>query len=363
MAPQRGNHHREDNDHDPPYITDEAEELYGPSTMTISTSMGRPTGTHFNPPAGVISQNYYSQTRKPEPWPTTSEYTSISDYPPWTSEPTSRPWTTRAKPTSYFEWDSQPFSSTQVSIASNNASPSCTTAPDGGFGGQRPGLNEAREHSNRGAVYAAAVVVPIVILAAIGGITFLCLRRRRRQSQGIVVAQTKVEEMKMQSRHEAHLYMAPQCPLPQYSASPIGISSTAPICPQPVILSGLNGAYFTGIDTSDMVSVTSGNNVRTDPFADNNSLTDAPPPYRPRSLATLSIALSSRQSSFRSTAPPPASSQTHLIEHSPFEDPEDEDDVVSELEGPSHGRSMDAMSAVSDLSYQEDPVVGRSSLQ
>lgn len=103
--------------------------------------------------------------------------------------------------------------------------------------------------------------------------------------------------------------------------------------------------------------MTSASNVRTDPFADNNSLAEAPPPYRPRSLAP-----SSRQSSFRWTAPRLASSRTHLIQRSPFEDPGDDDDVISELDGPAQEQRVDAMSVVSNLSYQKDPVVGRLSL-
>jgi hypothetical protein len=51
-------------------------------------------------------------------------------------------------------------------------------------------------------------------------------------------------------------------------------------------------------------------------------------------------------------------SRTQLIERSPFDDPED--DEVSDISGPTLGRETDAMSDVSELSYQIDPVVGRS---
>jgi len=53
---------------------------------------------------------------------------------------------------------------------------------------------------------------------------------------------------------------------------------------------------------------------------------------------------------------PGIGSRVHLIERSPFDDPDDGagDDGVSEISGPIHGRdgNGDAMSAVSDLSYQ-----------
>ncbi|KAF2828181.1 hypothetical protein CC86DRAFT_369306 [Ophiobolus disseminans] len=141
-----------------------------------------------------------------------------------------------------------------------------------------------------------------------------------------------------------------------------------PSAPPPVILgpipSGANGAYFTGIDTSDVVSMTSASNLRHGPanhLSDNDSLAEPPPPYRPRSVAPPSFTNSSRHSSFRASVAPPTTSRTRLIERSPFEDPED-DDVVSELSGPTARLSEDAMSAVSDISYQNDPVVNRSSI-
>jgi hypothetical protein len=107
--------------------------------------------------------------------------------------------------------------------------------------------------------------------------------------------------------------------------------------------------------------MTSANNLRPappDPFSDNHSLTEPPPPYRPRSAAPPSfMTSSSRHSSIRTSAAPHATSQTHLIERSPFADPIDDD--ISELSGPTTGRNEDRMSAVSDLSYQNDPVASR----
>lgn len=219
-----------------------------------------------------------------------------------------------------------------------------------------------------GGMYAAAAITPIVVLAIIAAIVYFCMRKRKRQRSEAVTAQN-VEEMKKHPRSPmtAQAYMAS----PSGASPPYTVSNNHLLPPhnpallQPIILgpipSGANGAYFTGIDTSDVVSMSSASNLRPppNPLSDNESLTEPPPPYRPRSVAPPSFSNSSRQSSFRATMPPPETSRTPLIEPSPFEDPFDDDDAVSELSGPTAGRSEDAMSAVSDLSYQNDPVVNR----
>lgn len=229
---------------------------------------------------------------------------------------------------------------------------------------------------NDGGLIAVAAVVPIVVLLLIGAGAFYFLRRRKRKRQ-VAASQMTPQEMKMQM-HPApsiHPYMAPIPMPPPFEASRSLQRSTHEIsAPAPVILgpisSGANGAYQTGIDTSDMISVNSSDARPVDPFADNNSIAEPPPPYRPHSVAPPSFVSTSRQSSVRTIGPPPVSSQTHLIERSPFDDPsdhedaiadnDDDDDTISELSGPTLRRSMDAMSAVSDLSYQNEPTNGRS---
>ncbi len=223
--------------------------------------------------------------------------------------------------------------------------------------------------SDRIPIYAAAGVTPVVVLF-IGFFVFFCLRKRRRQRQG-AAHHGHIEEMKQQPKPLVMPYIVPPSPppvaaLPDYSPTSLSHPPTASSS-QPVILgpipSGNNGAYLTGMDTSDLVSMTSaggisrnGTVVDRDPFADGRSLEDGPPPYRPSSLPPASIATTSRTSSVRIAAPP-ASSRTHLIERNPFEDPED--DEVSEISGHTLGRNVDGMSEISDLSYQIDPVVGR----
>lgn len=229
--------------------------------------------------------------------------------------------------------------------------------------------------SNKTTIYAAGGVVPIVVIILVF-LIFFCLRKRRRQRQAAAV-HSNIEEMKMQPKPVERPYFAPitppspppQAALPQYSPSTTSLSHPPTASSsQPVILgpipSGNNGAYLTGMDTSDLVSMRSGGVSRQgtvvdrDPFADGRSLEEAPPPYRPSSLPPASLASTSRNSSVRMSAPLHMTSQTQLIERSPFDDPDDDD--VSDTSEPILNRDTDAMSDVSELSYQIDPVVGRS---
>lgn len=222
-------------------------------------------------------------------------------------------------------------------------------------------------------LYAAAGVVPVIVMSILGVFLFFYLRKRKRQRE-IVTTQQKLDEMKSRGQplttapYDIPPPSRPSSSSPEYSVTPPAIQAhylppgnlppmAGPTTLQPVILGPIapnsNGAYFTGIDTSDVVSV----NDRTglgDPFADSNSLSEEPPPpYRPRSLPPIS-----RDSSLR--MPAAYHSRTNLIsqELSPFADPRD-DDAVSVISGTALNRQNDAMSAVSDLSYQEDPIVSR----
>jgi len=302
---------------------------------------------------------------RPPPGPTAFPSGGPTRYPPeWQHD-----WSTvvsTSTTTSSETWQQQrpsvstSTSSSASSIATGSETPPPSTDPD-----FLPGWKNhiKNEHSNI-PVYAAAAVVPVIVLAIIGAIVFVCMRKRKRRRLQAVATPLHGQEMKTQWKPTLRPYMAPSPPpsavLPNYSPPlnypALESSASSP----PVILgpipSGTNGNYLTGIDTSDMVSVTSAR----DPFADGRSLEEPPPPYRPRSMAPSSIAPTSRHSSVRVAALPPANSQTHLIERSPFEDPEDDD--ISELSGPTIRRETDTISVVSNLSYQIDPVVGRSPL-
>jgi len=200
----------------------------------------------------------------------------------------------------------------------------------------------------------AAVILPLIFMAILGVILFFYLRRRRRQK-----AQAKVQEMKTQTSSN---YRRPNYAIPPVQPPP----AVSPIAPQPVILGpivpGSNGAYYTGIDTSDVVSMheTTGTG---NPFVDQSDPHDEPPPpYRPRSIA----ATISRNTSLRQ-APLATLSETNLmavqgqIHQSPFADRHD--DAISEFSEPTRRRfgrrNEDELSAVSDLSYQQDPVIVR----
>lgn len=213
------------------------------------------------------------------------------------------------------------------------------------------------------------VMVPIVLAAIIGALIFFCMRKRKKQKQ-IAAAQAAAQEMKARNP-TVHPYVSSSLPTPRplsRSTPSTNPSPTSPTIPQPVILgpiSGSNSNYFTGIDTSDVVSVRSSERTGLgNPFADSNSLNEEPPPpYYPRSIAPLS-----RDTSLRvSQPPPPAWSQTELITtagqpvRSPFDDPTD-DDAVSVVSEPTARQDRDDLSAVSDLSYQQDPVVERPSV-
>jgi hypothetical protein len=186
--------------------------------------------------------------------------------------------------------------------------------------------------------------------------------------------------MKARPQPTVQPFLATSPVQPSYTAPPSHPPPPAsPASPQPVILGPIaptsNGTYYTGIDTSDIVSMNDRpENDRTglgNPFADTSSLNEEPPPpYRPRSLAPsalsrdtsvrTSVAPLSRNTSLRA---PPGHSQTNLIDHperSPFADPDD--DAVSDVSGPTAGRHQDTLSIVSDLSYQEEPTNTRQSI-
>ncbi|KAH7066838.1 hypothetical protein BKA63DRAFT_128689 [Paraphoma chrysanthemicola] len=332
---------------------------------TVPPYPGKPVVMSSPTPAAVTPEQSISE-------PSRSKYYGkppYTGYPPgpWVTN-IPRPWETSTLITK--SKDSAAYESQYESKTSTSPTRLGSAAATSSNYGHHPDWPGKGRLSN-GGLYAAAAITPIVVLALIGGFVFFCMRKRKRRAQ-IAATQQKVEEMKMQPRSQpsAQPYMAPPTSAsPQYS--PIDSHPLPPptlAVPHPIILgpipSGSNGAYFTGIDTSDVVSVTSASNARpvsVNPFNDNESLVEPPPPYRPRSAAPPSLTNSSRHSSFRASVTLPATSRTHLIERSPFEDPVD-DDVVSDLSGPTTARGNDNMSAVSDLSYQQDPVVNRSSL-
>jgi hypothetical protein len=363
MAPQRHGNGL------PPWMTEDDdndnEDVSQPSTTLFEVPVETSVEIDADAPVLVlVEDHFYPATTMPQypPVPTAPP----SNIPDHFSKARPRPYdwsSTISTSTTSSESSQQPTTTTlsKSSLAVATADVTQTTSIDAnGFpDGWR---NRGQDYHSQAPIYAAAALVPVAVLAIIGAIVFVCLRRRKRRRLEAATAAANVREMKAHSKPTIEPYMAPSslpsAVLPNYYP---------PVSSRPIILgpipSGTNGAYLTGIDTSDMVSVISANQFRTsmaDPLADGRSLEEPPPPYRPRSMAPSSIGSTSRHSSVRVAAHPPDTSQTHLIERSPFDDPED--DNISELSGFTIRRETDAASAVSDLSYQLDPVVGRTSL-
>jgi hypothetical protein len=338
------------------------------SFASVPTQMG--TSAIVDSPTEVSSYDPTARTKYYHgPSPPTERPSWVTNPGGWSLLTGTLPWITVTSATALWEGEGW-----QISQATTASTPFTTddvlfpTSSTNGYGMGRPDWQASRKGLHGGGMYAAAAITPIVALAFIGGILFIYLRKRKWQQ--VAAAQLKVQEIKTQPRPRdlVQPYMAPSLGSPpRYSASRINLPPSCASSPQPVILGpipfGANGAYFSGMDTSDVVSVNSATNTRPlrDPFSDNNSLTEPPPPYRPRSIAPPSLTASSRNSSLRTSIPLPATSPTHVIERSPFDDPVDgdEDEIISELSGPTGERGDDAMSAVSDLSYQHDLVVSR----
>lgn len=327
------------------------------SMETVTVSDEEPEVSSYDglPPTHRPQGGKPSYTGRRRPWVHTEEYTG---------GPTPSVWVTTYRLTALEDGGISTQAVEEQSQSQPTAGVPSPSFSSSNYGSGRPEWPAAKDRISSGGLLAATAITPIVILALIGALVFLCMRKRKRQKLEHAFAQ-KVQEMRMQPREQpsARPYMAPT---PAASAGHLMPPSNLSV-PPPIILgpipSGANGAYFTGIDTSDVMSMTSARSLRPAPptFSDNDSIAEPPPPYRPRSIAPPSLNNTSRHSSFRASMAPPTTSRTHLIERSPFDDPED-DDMVSDLLGPTAGRSDDAMSAVSDMSYQHDPVVNRSSV-
>ncbi len=199
-------------------------------------------------------------------------------------------------------------------------------------------------------VHPGFIAAPIIGFIIIVGLLIVCFRGRRRQRQ-MAAAHTNAQEMTMQPQRSIQPYMAPSlAPSTHFSTSPSYLPSPAtPRTPPPVILgpilTGADSSYLTGIDTSEDAPI-SPHDGPADPFADNSSIAEPPPPYRPRSVAPPTFA---------------AAAQTHLVERSPFDDPQDysNGDAISEISEPVGEGDDDARSVVSDLSDHHEAGVSR----
>jgi hypothetical protein len=382
MAPREDEWEKDEDESEPPWLTETEEDDDSSTTVPpeillsiVSQSvpyavMGSitPTNNAFGP---GFTGNALPTARPPLPSIRPDGYPSDRPWPPYNipdSSTQSSEMSTSATTPYADQWGSSSPWTTSTSQSTLEADVSLS--PIRPNGGRPSDWNFSRKHANNAPLYAAAAIVPIVVLAIIGGVTLVCLRKRKRRKAEAMATENVAEEMKMQppkpntqqqEQPSVQAYMAPppgSPPLPTVSVShpppnhllpPTSTSSAfQPIILGPIGSDSSNGAYLTGMDTSDMVSVSSNTLGPVDnPFSDNNSLREPPPPYRPYSAAPPSFTTNSRHSSLRV-----ADSQTRLIDRDPFGDPDN--DSVSELSGSTLGRDRDGdgMSFMSDLSYQ-----------
>ncbi|KAL0259746.1 hypothetical protein SLS55_005486 [Diplodia seriata] len=231
----------------------------------------------------------------------------------------------------------------------------------------------------------AGVIIPVLVISLLAFTAFIVMRRRRQRRD----AMASTEEMK----HHLHddypeppvvIVQAPppppiiREPSPHHTPSPPPRAVTpVPPAPPPVIVSAMNPAnnasYFTGIDTSEALSIRT-NSVRSSGpqqrpagfMLDGEFHEEPPPPYRPRSVPPIS-----RDSSMRTTAANYRSAadcaSLQLAHHgdssprhvNPFADPSDDGVSIMSSEVPmnpfARDEDDDRLSVVSDLSYQREP--------
>lgn len=256
--------------------------------------------------------------------------------------------------------------------ATNNAAATSSSLSGSGF---EPQENQEHHGPPFPVILAMSIIIPtIIIVLSLCAFYFLCVRRKRKshldQEVPAMVAARRVPEMKDTGVGGGPAMMSTRAVAPA-STSGAGVSpltspattSSAGTGTPPVILSTtMNDAYYTGIDTSDHISLT---DQRSEASADTFG-EEPPPPYRPRSVPPISRETSVRTSmcrdlSVRSSRHDPMSG-TNLMRRSvdvrsPFDDPEDsDDDNLSQI---STIRSLprqdtDRLSVVSDMSYQEE---------
>ena len=177
------------------------------------------------------------------------------------------------------------------------------------------------------------VIMVIVVVAAL----FICQRRRnKRAKQGMRMGGIPAQE-KMKAQAQRPFNQPAFSIPPPIADSVLRRDTTPPAPPEPVILGPItptvNGAWNTGLDTSDDMSMNDHPAIE-NPFADPSyNPDDPPPPYRPRSLAALSRDVSLR-------APSTLGLRTSLAERpadevgspvSPLAEPRDHDDTLSFL--------------------------------
>jgi hypothetical protein len=213
-----------------------------------------------------------------------------------------------------------------------------------GVGGTVGGLS--------GGVLAAAGVIAtlIVVLMLVACCCVVFRKRRRRSSSADTIMRPMVKTpgpMPVPAR--AHIRTAE--PATAASLTSPSTTSTPSTNTQHVLLTTtMDQSYYTGIDTSDAISLAERQPGPATAISD-----EPPPPYRPRSVPPVSRGNSLRVNDGL------AGYQPGQNMRSPFDDPVDEDGL-SDLGNDCGGREIDRLSAVSDLSYQEEATAVRSAI-
>jgi hypothetical protein len=239
------------------------------------------------------------------------------------------------------------------------------------------------------AALAIGIIVPILVCLILATVFIFWLsryRKKARRTQAAGLAERMSSEMSQVGRSgpkpavaataDERAYLAPpNGPLPPTAALTSTPTAAGALRQEPpVILSTtMNNTYYTGIDTSDHISLSDQRSMAShDTFGE-----EPPPPYRPRSVPPISrgtsvrtsmISTPNRNSSVRSRCETLSSGSMIRRSNevrSPFDDPEDEEeeDTISEvstIRGSTSRRETDRLSVVSDLSYQDEPTSSHS---
>jgi hypothetical protein len=213
---------------------------------------------------------------------------------------------------------------------------------------------------------AAGVVATLVFIALLLGLfCFLCRRSRRSRSRSRNAEDLIVPGRQMTKIPDTCAYIKPPAGSPPPSSSQS--SSSIPLTQQstqhttPIIISTtLDHSYFTGIDTSDHISLADNQSARS---ADPD---EPPPPYRPRSVPPISRECSVRiaDGMLPNYVPGNSIPSTEVSMHNPFDDPDGNvSDLEEEASSPTeHTIHDDHISMVSDLSYQQEPTTTYSTI-
>jgi hypothetical protein len=243
---------------------------------------------------------------------------------------------------------------------------------------------------------AGALAAVLGVFVVIGGIVYWCRRKHKRRKlavEGGGGPQMAMKSVGPNGMGNPSYLRRPATSLGPDSTTTLvspGTSSSSPSnitvpsvprMPEPVILPNNGESYFTGIDTSDHLSIIEPSSIHSHDNIYPSGLEEPPPPYRPRSVPPISRESSlrvadgmRRESSIRSMRiadgmrPISMSNcggpsnlgvrSSCAMQRSPFEDPLEESEM--DLEGnpfgdSSDGRDHDILSVVSDLSYQHEP--------